>query len=95
MNLTPESGIILHQPLIRRIFVNFGKKGQKMNGISVSRSRKTQNAPTWQVEKQAWERAFSAHFYRSDSNSTTKRELGTVELKTFSKVYRQQVQLSR
>jgi len=56
----PEVGVVLHQPLNRAIFRFFGKKGQKMNGIPVSRSRKTQNAPTWQVEKQAWEEAIFA-----------------------------------
>jgi len=58
MEKQPEAGVVLHQPLNRAIFRIFGKKGQKMNGISVSRSRKTQNAPTWQVENTAPERPF-------------------------------------
>jgi len=58
----PEAGVVLHQPLNRAIFRFFGKKDQKMNGISVSPGQKTQNAPTWQVEKQARRRPFSAYF---------------------------------
>jgi len=49
----PEAGVVLHQPLNRAIFRNFGKKGQNLNGVSVSPGQKSQNAPTWQVEKQA------------------------------------------
>jgi len=33
-----------------------------MNGVSVYPVQKTQNAPTWQVEKQAREEAFSGLF---------------------------------
>jgi len=49
----PEDGVVLHQPLNRAIFRFFGKKGRKMNGVSVCLCPKSQNAPTWQVEKQA------------------------------------------
>jgi len=49
----PEDGVVLHQPLNRAISLIFGQKRQKMNGVSVCLARKTQNAPTWQVEKQA------------------------------------------
>jgi len=51
-----RDGVVLHQPLNLRIFLIFGKKGQKMNGVSVYPVEKSQNAPTWQVEKQASER---------------------------------------
>jgi len=44
------AGVVLHQPLIRRIFVKNGIFGQNMNGIPVSPGPKMQNAPTWQVE---------------------------------------------
>jgi len=56
----PEDGVVLHQPLNRAIFRIFGKKGRKMNGVSVYPGPKAQNAPTWQVEKQAREEAFSS-----------------------------------
>jgi len=55
----PEDGVVLHQPLNRAIFRIFGKKARKMNGIPVCLVPKTQNAPTWQVEKQARERPIS------------------------------------
>jgi len=58
-----RTGVVLHQPLIRRIFVIFGKKGQKMNGVSVSPGQNLQNAPTWQVENTARRRPFSANFW--------------------------------
>jgi len=57
-----EAGVVLHQPLNLRIFLDFAKNGQNLNGIPVCRSRKTQNAPTWQVEKQARRRPISAYF---------------------------------
>jgi len=53
-----EDGVVLHQPLNLRIFLIFGKKGQKMNGVSVSPGQKSQNAPTWQVENTARRRLF-------------------------------------
>jgi len=47
------AGVVLHQPLNLRIFLDFGKKRQNLNGIPVSPGPKTQNAPTWQVENTA------------------------------------------
>jgi len=46
-------GVVLHQPLNLSIFLIFGKKRQKMNGVSVYPGQKSQNAPTWQVENTA------------------------------------------
>jgi len=40
--------VVLHQPLIRRIFAKNGKKRENMNGSPVCLARKTQNAPIWQ-----------------------------------------------
>jgi len=53
-----EAGVVLHQPLNRRIFLDFAKNGQNLNGIPVCPGRKTQNAPTWQVENTASDRPF-------------------------------------
>jgi len=57
-----EAGVVLHQPLNLRIFLDFGKKRQNMNGISVYPGPKTQNAPTWQVENTAREEAIFCNF---------------------------------
>jgi len=57
-----EDGVVLHQPLNLQIFLKNRKNGQKMNGISVSRSPKTQNAPTWQVENTTRRRLFLRYF---------------------------------
>jgi len=42
-----QTGVILHQPLSLSILRKKRKNGQKMNGIPVSPSQKTENAPTW------------------------------------------------
>jgi len=53
MKFRPGTRSVLHQPLIRSIFRKNDDFSEKMNGIPVCLARKTQNAPTWQVEKQA------------------------------------------
>jgi len=69
MGQVPGAGlIILHQPLNLSNFCVFCKKAQNMNGVSVCLGPKTQNAPTWQVEKQAGRSVFSAIF-RSRNNT--------------------------
>jgi len=65
-----EAGVVLHQPLNLRIFLDFGKKRQNMNGVSVCLAPKTQNAPTWQVENTARKRAFFSVFMPQAAPST-------------------------
>jgi len=59
----PEDGVVLHQPLNRPIFRNFGKKDPNLNGIPVCQTQKTQNAPTWQVENTARRRPILRIFW--------------------------------
>jgi len=66
-----EDGVVLHQPLNLQIFLIFGKKRQKMNGVSVSPGQKSQNAPTWQVENTARRRPISAIFDTLRIQNTT------------------------
>jgi len=56
-------GPVLHQPLSLPFFRKNSKNGQNMNGIPVSRSRKTENAPTWRSPRPLFWACFRALFW--------------------------------
>jgi len=60
-------GVVLHQPLKRRIFVIFGQKRENMNGIPVYLFRKTENAPTQRPRKANFRPLPGASLYRSST----------------------------
>jgi len=56
-------GPVLHQPLSLAFFRKNSQNGQNMNGIPVSRSRKTENAPTWRSPSPLFGGCFRALFW--------------------------------
>jgi len=61
-------GPVLHQPLSLPFFRKKRKKRENMNGIPVSRSRKTENAPTWRSPSPFFGGLFSVYFSHFCSN---------------------------
>jgi len=57
------TGVVLHQPLNRTIFWKNDENRQNMNGIPVSPSRKTENAPTWRSPSPLFGGCFSGYFW--------------------------------
>jgi len=58
-----QTRVVLHQPLSLTFFRKNAKKRQNMNGIPVSRTPKTENAPTWRSPRPLFGGRFLAIFW--------------------------------